>query len=195
MASSRTVWHKHGVDGAGQQRGRRERRAPRPLDEERLRELALHYVGRFATTRAKLTTYLQRKLRERGWDGERPADVEALVSRIGELGYVDDRAFALAKAGALTSRGMGGRRVRQALHQAGVGEGDAEDGLTLAADRAAESALQFARRRRIGPFALARPDPAGREKSLAAMVRAGHDFAMSRRIVDASPGDDVTFDE
>jgi regulatory protein len=165
------------------------------LDQERLRELALHYVGRFATTRAKLTIYLQRKLRERGWEGDQPADVEALVSRIGELGYVDDRAFALAKAGALTSRGMGGRRVRQALNQAGVGEGDAEDGIDLAADRAAESALRFAQRRRIGPFALTRPDPAAREKSLAAMVRAGHDFAMSRRIVDAGPGDEVTFDK
>ena len=189
------MWHKHGVDGAGQERGRREKRAPRPLDDDSLRELALRYVGRFATTRAKLGTYLQRKLRERGWAGEQPADIPALVGRIGELGYVDDRAFALAKAGALTARGLGGRRVRQALHQAGVDEDDAEEGLDLAAGRAAESALRFARRRRIGPFAVAKPDPAGREKSLAAMVRAGHDFALSRKIVDAAPGEEPTLDD
>jgi len=189
------VWHKHGVDGAGQQRGRREKRAPRPLDDDSLRELALRYVGRFATTRAKLGTYLQRKLRERGWVGEQPADIAALVGRIGELGYVDDRAFALAKAGALTARGLGGRRVRQALNQAGVAEDDAEEGLGLAAGRAAESALRFARRRRIGPFAPTRPDPAGREKSLAAMVRAGHDFALSKKIVDAGPGEDLALDD
>ena len=43
----------------------------KPLNEERLHELALFYVGRFATTRAKLIAYLSRKLRERGWEGER----------------------------------------------------------------------------------------------------------------------------
>ena len=32
------------------------------------------YVGRFATTRAKLAHYLLRKLREKGWEGARPPD-------------------------------------------------------------------------------------------------------------------------
>lgn len=157
--------------------------------------MALHYVGRFATTRAKLRTYLTRKLRERGWAGTSPPDVAALVERIGELGYVDDRAFALAKAGSLTARGLGTRRVRQALHQAGVAEQDGEDAEALASAQAGESALRFARRRRIGPFALAKPDPAGREKALAAMVRAGHDFTLSRRIVDCEPGVEPNLDD
>ena len=40
-------------------------RKPRPpLDGEKLKELALAYVGRFATTRSKLATYLARKVRE-----------------------------------------------------------------------------------------------------------------------------------
>ncbi|HEX6741396.1 MAG TPA: RecX family transcriptional regulator, partial [Sphingomicrobium sp.] len=57
----------------------RSRRPPAPLDEQRLDELALRYVGRFATTRAKLRSYLERKLRERGWKGNRPADAEAIA--------------------------------------------------------------------------------------------------------------------
>ena len=48
----------------------REIRAPKPLDAPRLEELALAYVARFATSAAKLETYLRRKLRERGWEGE-----------------------------------------------------------------------------------------------------------------------------
>lgn len=183
------------MDGAGKERGRRERRVPRPLDEERLRDLALHYVGRFATTRAKLAAYLARKLRERGWAGEQPPEVAALVERLGDLGYVDDRAFALARAGALTARGLGGRRVRQALQQAGVGESDAADGERLAGERAGESALRFARRKRIGPFALVPADPATREKALAAMIRAGHSFTLARRIVDSAPGEELSMDE
>ena len=50
---------------------RRTDRRPRPpLEQEKLSELALSYVGRFATSRAKLATYLERKVRERGWTGE-----------------------------------------------------------------------------------------------------------------------------
>lgn len=41
-----------------------------PLDPARLERLALRYVERFATTRVKLTRYLERKVRERGWDNE-----------------------------------------------------------------------------------------------------------------------------
>ena len=40
-----------------------------PLDQEGLERLALFYAGRYATTRAKLRTYLKRKVAERGWSG------------------------------------------------------------------------------------------------------------------------------
>jgi len=91
-------------------------RKPRPpLDRARLDELALAYVGRFATTRAKLAGYLTRKIRERGWGGAIPADVEKVIERLSALGYVDDAAYALSKSRALTGRGYGARRVRQSL--------------------------------------------------------------------------------
>ena len=59
-----------------------------------MHELALYYVGRFATTRAKLATYLNRKLRERGWEGDAPAEVEKLVERLAASGLVDDALYA-----------------------------------------------------------------------------------------------------
>ncbi|MEY4670243.1 MAG: hypothetical protein RLZZ415_122, partial [Pseudomonadota bacterium] len=82
-------------------RARRERRPPRPLDRERLNELALAYLARFATSAAKLEAYLRRKLRERGWDGEGEPPVAALVERCVAAGYVDDAAYARSKAGSL----------------------------------------------------------------------------------------------
>ena len=90
---------------------RKPRRAPPPLDESKLNELALRYVGRFATTRAKLRSYLARKVRERGWDGQREPDLGRIADRFAEQGYVDDAAYALAKSRALTGRGYGKRRV------------------------------------------------------------------------------------
>ena len=56
------------------------KRVAKPLDEARLRDLALAYVARFSTSSAKLATYLKRKLRERGWEGESEPDIAALCA-------------------------------------------------------------------------------------------------------------------
>jgi len=167
----------------------RQPRSPRPLNPAKLEEMALSYVGRFATSRAKLTSYLRRKLRERGWDGQSDPAPDALAERLAGLGYVDDRAFAVAKARSLTGRGYGERRVRQALTVAGIGEEEGAPALELAGSEAAEAALRFARRRSIGPYAGERPDPKQRERVLGSMIRAGHRFAIARAIVDMAPGE------
>lgn len=162
-----------------------------PLDEDGLRALALGYLGRFATTRAKLRDYLRRKLAERGWAGARPADLDALVEAMATLGYVDDRAFAAARTAALARRGYGARRQGQALRAAGV---EAEDAAAVRAEReeagddGRDAALAFARRKRIGPFAEVPVDPDRRRRQAAAMLRAGHPPALVRAIVATAPG-------
>ncbi len=179
------VWHKHG-DMASQSTSSRRPRPP--LDEGKLRDLALHYVGRFATSRAKLVTYLRRKLKERGWSGRGEADPGALADRLTELGYIDDAAFAAAKARSLGARGYGARRVSSALYAAGIEDGDREGAMDAAEAGAVAAALRYAERKRIGPYALAEADPAARQKSLAAMLRAGHSFALARAILAMRPG-------
>ena len=101
----------------------RSQRKSLPLDGARLEEIALSYVARYATTRAKLEQYLRRKLRERGWDGGEEPPVSELAGRLVEAGYLDDAAYARAKASSLLRRGYGTRRVRQALAAAGYRRG------------------------------------------------------------------------
>jgi len=145
------------------------RRTPPKLDEVKLRELALAYVGRFATSRAKLRAYLNRKLRERGWSGDAAPDPEGIAESFAVQGYVDDSAYALMKSRALSGRGYGKRRVAQALRAAGIGEGDSGAANDLADQEAVSAALRFAERRRIGPFAVrSNDDPREREKAIAA---------------------------
>lgn len=204
-----SVWHNQGVAvtnsrsrtarsiAGGAQRGARDgpRPAPPPLDAEALQRLALHYVGKYATSRGKLADYLRRKLRERGWIGDVPPDLAALCERFAELGYVDDQAFAAGRARSLGAHGYGKRRVRAALQAAGIGEEDAAPANEIADEGRWAAALRYAQKRRIGPWARAEPDRAGREKAIGAMIRAGHDFATARAIVAASPGevpDDVS---
>ena len=89
---------------------RGEKRVKPPLNEAALRDLALSYAARFASTGARLEAYLARKLRERGVaedaDGRSAAiDIPALVARLVELGYVDDAAYARSRARDLGARG------------------------------------------------------------------------------------------
>ena len=174
----------------------RKRKKARPLDETSLRDLALAYVARFATTGAKLEGYLLRKLRERGVvedeDGRiQTPDLGALVAQLIELGYVDDEAYARSKTRDLTARGYGARRVEQALWAAGVNEHTREETAPSEADTR-RAAIMLAKKRRFGPFGIAPEDdePADqshkrREKQVAAMLRAGHKFEHIAFILDA----------
>jgi regulatory protein len=163
------------------------------LNSADLERFALRYVERYATTRAKLADYLRRKIRERGWAGGLPADPVALAQRMADLGYVDDRSYAESKAGAMGRRGMGARRVREALRHAGIETPDAEAVAPALAADAPSSAVAFARRKRIGPFAREAADRPQQEKQLAAMLRAGHGFDLARTLVRMAPGEDVEF--
>ena len=171
------------------------RRAPSPLSEAALQELALRYVGKYATTRAKLRSYLARKLRERGWDGGRKPDLEALANRFAELGYIDDAAFALGQSRSLSARGYGKRRVADRLRQAGVADDDSAEAFRTADGEAIASALRYAERRRLGPFATLAGDRIQREKWIASMVRAGHNFSLAREISRMDPGQVIDPDE
>lgn len=174
---------------------RKSARPRKPLNGEGLHELALFYLGKFATTRAKLSTYLNRKVRERGWEGQDPPEIDRLVERLAASGLVDDAAYALSKSRSLSERGYGASRVRQSLRMAGVEEEDGAAAHELAAEEAAAAALRFARRRRIGPFADGIPERKERERALAAMIRAGHSFELARKVVDAEPGSEIDLEE
>ena len=171
---------------------RPDRKPPPPLDAAKLDRLALRYVERYATTRGKLRDYLKRKIRERGWAEDTAADVAALADRMAALGYVDDRGFAEARVGAMGRRGLGARRIAGELRAAGIEAADTEAVQPAIVDQAETSAIAFARRRRLGPFARDTGDDAStdratlakaNDKALSAMLRAGHGFDHARRIL------------
>lgn len=162
----------------------RTRRIPPPLDGARLEELALAYVARFATTRAKLEAYLARKLRERGWADEGSPPVVQLAEKFEQAGYIDDEVYARAKAGSLLRRGYGRRRVDQALSHAGV-DAAVRDAMPFGEDDLRAAALGLVRKRRFGPFGMEPPDRAVRQKQIATMLRAGHAMEHALALIDA----------
>jgi regulatory protein len=161
----------------------------KPLDTDALNRLALHYVGRYATTTAKLGSYLRRKVLERGWNESDPADIAAIVERCTSLGYVDDRAFAETRAASLGRRGYGARRIGAALQGAGISRDLAAE--VMPDDDAAYRAAEiYARRKRLGAFGDGSTDPKIRQKQFAAMLRAGHSFDLAKRFTNAVNGEE-----
>ena len=163
-------------------------RVPRPLDIQALNALALAYLGKYATTRHKLRTYLARKVTERGWEGEDAPPLDAIVERCAALGYVDDAVFAEARGASLTRRGYGAQRVTAALRGAGIDSEAIEPVREIAEEGALDAALAFARRKRIGPFGSESIDPDQRRRHFAAMMRAGHPPDIARLVAFAEPG-------
>ncbi len=203
-ASSGDSAEKGRARGKGARSHNKERKKGRPLDETGLRDLALSYAARFSTTAAKLEGYLARKIRERGvaedTDGRScDLDVTGLVTRLIELGYVDDDAYARTRSRDLTARGFGKRRVEQALWAAGVEE---ETRASHAPGEAASrrAAMLLAKKRRLGPFGAVAPAKRvetaearaearkAHEKQVAAMLRAGHVYEHVQFILSAADG-------
>lgn len=176
--------------GPASRRARAPRKPPPPLDRATLDAIAVRYVERFQTTRARLVRYLRTKLRQRGWPEDAPPpDVEGVADRLVARGYVDDRAFAQARVRGLTRRGMGQGRIRAALHASGVATDDQAE--ALEGHDALASALDFARRKRIGPFGPSPADSTHRRRQFAAMARAGHAPAIIARILGAETEEDL----
>ena len=171
--------------GPGRAGGARQKTPPPPLDRAALDALALTYVARFATSSGRLSDYLRRKLRERGWAEETPPDVAAIVASMAERRYLDDAAFAAAKGDGLRRRGYGARRIESALDHDGIAAP------LRAAARGSETerrhaVLAFARRKRFWPYSsVPCLDPAMRRKQMAAYLRAGHGLDHVRRVMDA----------
>ena len=167
------LWHKHGAC----KQARTPTRRVRPLDAAAFERLALGYVGRLRDQ--------PRQARATIFDASSPSAAgrarasrrsRRIVERFAELGYVDDRAFAEAAGRALSARGYGARRLDGAL---GASASRAADAAAALARRPmttpGQTALRFAQRRRIGPFADRPLDQKSRSRrAFAAMMRAGH---------------------
>ena len=162
---------------------RNRRSFPAPLDQAGLEAAALSYVERFQTSEARLVRHLRDKLRRRGWCGEGEPDPAAVAARLAALGYVDDAAFAAARARTMARRGLGPGRLRRTLAGDGIGAEEADGAMALHDPRAA--ALAYARRRRLGPFGPP-ADAATRARQFAAMLRAGHAPSLVRALLSAA---------
>jgi len=140
------------------------KRPPQPLDREKLFNVALRALG----GRAHSSGELREKLRRRAQSAE---DVDAVLAKLKEAGYLDDRRFAEAYAAArLQDQGLGKMRVLRDLRRRRVAPKLAEQVTEQTYDKTNETDLieDFLRRKyrgkQLGAFF-------SEEKNLAAAFR------------------------
>jgi regulatory protein len=181
-------------------KGRKDRkdrphRGPRKVTPEYLKNSALHYLERFATSSENLRQVLMRKVyrsvQHHDTDPEEGAAmVDALIARFQNTGLLNDTAYAEMRAASLNRSGGSKRMIRAKLAQKGVDAGTIDGALdTLAEEVQTEpdeaAAWALARKRRLGPYRPPEDRPERRERDLAAMARAGFDFDLVLAVIDA----------
>lgn len=160
--------------------------AGKPPDAASLYEAALNHMARYAATEAGLARVLARRIDRWGkLQGEEAAseelaqamrrakaEIPAVLSRLRELGVVNDAVFAASRAKRLTREGKSRRATMAHL----VAKGVKTPALPDDPQRELAAACAYLRRRRAGPFG-----PAPTDKILAAMARGGFSQSIARR--------------
>lgn len=176
------------------ERPAKKRVGPKPVTKDRLANIALHYIERFASSAANLRRVLMRRVdRSARLHGTNAAEgarwVDALIERYLRSGLLNDRVYAEAVTQSLRRRGASTRMVKQKLATKGVDAGTVDAALDAAGGSGDESDLKaafaYARRRRLGPFAPAATRKDRRQRDMAALGRAGFSYATARKVVDA----------
>ncbi|SEH29093.1 regulatory protein RecX [Magnetospirillum fulvum] len=165
-------------------------RIPPQITASYIENAAMHYLERFASSRANLRRVLMGKVRRSlaHWGGEMAeaeAIVDAAIIRLMGLGYLDDAAYADLKVRGLARRGGSVRAIRATLSAKGVESETVAAALTeLGPDPDRAAALAFARRRRLGPFRQPEARADHRNRDLASLGRAGFSWEIARAVID-----------
>ena len=158
-------------------------------------EAALAYLGRYASSAENLRRVLRRRaLREARRAGAEPdwsavsPIIDEVLARLVRAGLIDDTGYAALRAATLHRRGEPARRIRARLSAKGVAA-DAIDGALgdikqRDPDADFRAACRFVQRRKLGPLRPKSDRKAQRTRDLAALGRAGFDYATARRALE-----------
>jgi regulatory protein len=166
-----------------------------PPDAASLREAALNYLARYATTEAGLRRVLLRRIdqwtrqavgREDAAEraSEAKAAVAGIVARLVELGLLNDAVFAETRARGLALSGRSRRAISARLIAKGIDADRARAVLPEEEDSELVSALILARKRRIGPFRTSDPD---QNRELGVLARAGFPRDVALKALEMEP--------
>ena len=172
---------------------RQTRRRPRTVTPTSLRNAALYYLQRYASSARNLHDVLTRRVhraeRHHEIDSEEAASwINALVKDFQESGLLDDRIYTEGRVQSMFRLGRSRRLMMLELRNKGVPVDIIEEALAALAEENHEpdrtAAVRFVQRKRLGPYRLGSRQEY-RNRDLAALARAGFGYDTAHRVIDA----------
>ena len=197
-----------------QQKFARHKKVTKIPTPERLRNIALFYLSRFAASEKSLRRVLENRLRRASLAHPEFAqdyvaqkklreEIEAIIQTHKRTGAVNDESFAAMKVAGLRRAGKSQRAITQKLTrdlhdatlQQAISTHDAEQGDE--GDAEWQAALRLAKKKKLGPFAdpCRQPPPRSEEayakqrKDMAVLARAGFGMDIIRKILNLAAED------
>lgn len=180
------------------------KKVAKKVTAERLRNVALYYLQRYASGAENLRQVLNRRVRKSAMahpdTDMQQADqwIAEIVADMQRLGYVNDDEYARTRVGSLYRRGTSLTNIRQKLRAKGIANTTIESAIAHVLDEVGVGddggstadlvgAIQYAKRRRIGVYRTR--DVADPEKQyqrdMASLARNGFGWDICKRVMDA----------
>ena len=158
---------------------------------KRLKNKAVHYLGRYASTEKKLTQvlikFIKRKWPEISIDDARN-EIRETVKWCCEHGFVNDAGYALMKIKSGRAKGYSARQIKQKLKLAGISSQEvlaAFISVENTSDTEFHAALMMARKKQLGPYARSPIiDHEERTRQMARLARAGYSYEICKNVFD-----------
>lgn len=160
----------------------RKRKPQKKITPQRLKNIGLYYLKRFESSVENLRGVLHRRINSYARENpefnknEAYQWVEDILSEFERLHYLDDNRFTEMKVCSYLNAGKPARYIQQKLREKGIDEQTVSTILSEQEYDPLQMALNFAKRKKIGPF---RPEEQRKEfwqKDMGTLVRAGFDY-------------------
>jgi regulatory protein len=162
----------------------------REIEQGEVRQEAFDVAMRLIASRLHSVAELRRKLARKDFA---PAMIDAVIADLQRMGYLDDSAFAKAKASsAARYKQHGKRRAKTELLRAGVSGEVADAALDEVYDRNDSLAVARELARKQAPR-LAKLDPqVARRRLMGMLQRRGFEYDEIKQVVESALGDEET---
>lgn len=176
-----------------------QKRKLRKMTKTRLQNIALYYLERFDSSALNLRKVLEQRLLKYSFDvpefnlSEAKIWIDEIISYCEKYGYINDNRYAEIKINNYLLAGKPARYIKQKMQQKGIDEEIVDKILQNSEIDETQLALNFAAKKKIGPF---RPQTIDNkqnlQKDLATLVRAGFSYDIAKEIIFAENIDDFS---
>ena len=160
----------------------KKKREPKKITPQRLKNIALYYLKRFDSSTDNLRQVLKRRVNDYAyhhpeWNKQEAYQwIENLLEDFERYGYLDDARYAEIKVKNYAMSGKSARYITGKLKQKGISESMVTALLEEQEYDPFETALAFAKKKKLGPFRDEDKQAEFKQKDLGTLLRAGFDY-------------------